>query len=144
MSNPDVRSIDLERVAAGRYVAANERGGSISIGSGATEDFTPVELLLAAIASCGAIDLDLVVTKRAEPTTFLATASGEKVRDDLGNRLTGLDVQFTLAFPDDQSGVDAWSVVSRTLQQIVDRLCTVSRTVAIGTPVHIDAGGVSE
>ena len=41
-----------------RWKATNSRGGGVSIGPGDDPDFTPVELLLAALAGCGATDLD--------------------------------------------------------------------------------------
>ena len=131
----------LDRIESGRYTVRNQRGGEITVGSGNTTDFTPVELLLAALAGCSAIDLDLIVSKRSVPLEFSAVASGLKVRDELGNRLTDLGVEFRLEFAPDASGAEAWSVVPRSLDQIVSRLCTVSRTVAVGTPVRLRAEG---
>ena len=54
----------------GRYKATNARGGVLPVGSGGDPDFTPVELLLAALAGCSAIDVDLITGKRAAATTF--------------------------------------------------------------------------
>ncbi len=139
MTNSDRRSVNLDRTARGRYRATNVRGASISIGTGDGDDFTPVELLLAAIAGCAAIDLDLVVGKRSEPTDFRVEATGDKGRDELGNRLVDLAVEFSLGFDDGEPGDAAWDVVPRTLEQIRTRLCTVSRTVAVGTPVRFTA-----
>ena len=45
-----LRSVRLERVAAGRYAVTNPRGGTVMLGRGQDSDYTPVELLLAAIA----------------------------------------------------------------------------------------------
>jgi putative redox protein len=135
----DVRSVTIERTAPYRYTATNARGGQIAIGTASGTDFTPVELLLAALAGCAAIDLDLVTGKRAQPERFVARAEGVKVRDELGNRLVDLRVAFDVGFPDGPEGDAARAVISRTLDQIRDRLCTVSRTVAVGTPVAIEA-----
>ena len=136
----DLRSIDLVKIGEGRYKATNRRGGVLPVGSGGDPDFTPVELLLAALAGCGAIDLDLVTAKRAPAETFAARAEGHKVRDEQGNHLVGLRVSFDLTFPDGEAGERAREVVPRTLQQVRDRLCTVGRTVALGEPVEYVEG----
>lgn len=131
----DLRSIDLERIGVGRYKATNRRGGVLPVGSGEDPDFTPVELLLAGIAGCSAIDVDLIAGKRAQPESFRVQASGDKIRDDQGNRLTNITVVFDLVYPDGAEGDAARAVLPRSLEQTRDRLCTVGRTVAVGTPV---------
>ena len=130
------RSIDLVKIGEGRYKATNRRGGVLPVGSGHDPDFTPVELLLAALAGCGAIDLDLITAKRAPAETFTARAEGDKVRDERGNHLVGLRVTFDVTFPEGEAGDRAREVVPRTLAMIRDRLCTVGRTVALGEPVE--------
>ena len=92
--DPTLRSIDLTRIGKGRYKATNARGGVLPIGSGDDPDFSPVELLLAALAGCGAIDVDLVTGKRADAETFDARAVGHKVRDEQGSHLIGLHGQL--------------------------------------------------
>lgn len=134
-SRDTLRRIELTRIGEGRYKATNRRGGVLPIGSGHDPDFSPVELLLAALAGCGAIDLDLITGKRAEAITFDAVAEGHKLRDEQGNHLVDLKVSFDVTFPEGEAGDRAREVVPRTLEQIRDRLCTVGRTVAIGEPV---------
>jgi uncharacterized OsmC-like protein len=138
--DPTLRGIDLTKIGEGRYKAVNRRGGVLPIGSGDDPDFTPVELLLAALAGCGAIDLDLVTSKRAEAERFTARATGHKVRDEQGSHLVGLRVSFDLAFPDGEAGDLAREAVPRTLEMVRDRLCTVGRTVALGEPVSYVEG----
>jgi putative redox protein len=141
-TSPDtLRSIDLTRIGEGRYKATNVRGGVLPIGSGADPDFTPVELLLAAIAGCGAIDVDLITGRRADAEAFDARAEGHKVRDERGNHLVGLRVTFDVRFPDGEAGDRAREALPRALQQTRDRLCTVGRTVALGEPVDYVAAG---
>ncbi|NYG57609.1 putative OsmC-like protein [Nocardioides daedukensis] len=134
--NETLRSVDLERIGIARYKAVNSRGGVLPIGSGEDPDFTPVELLLAAIAGCSAIDVDLITGKRAQPEAFSVHASGDKVRDENGNHLTNLRVTFDIAFPDGEDGDRAREFLPRAIEQSRDRLCTVSRTVALGSPVE--------
>jgi putative redox protein len=134
------RSIDLHQIGEHRWKATNSRGGGVSIGPGEDPDFTPVELLLAALVGCGAADLDLIAGKRAPFETFLARAEGHKVRDEDGSHLVQLRVTFEVTFPEGEGGDAAREVLPRTLQQIQDRLCTVGRTVALGEPVAYVAG----
>lgn len=131
-----LRRIELARIGEGRYKAVNARGGVLPIGSGDDPDFTPVELLLAAIAGCSAIDVDLITGKRARATSFEVACQGDKVRDDDGNHLVNLQVTFDVVFPEGEDGDAARAVMPRSLEQTRDRLCTVSRTVALGTPVE--------
>ena len=137
MSDNTLRSIEMTRLAKGRYEATNSRGGRLVLGQGGTgEEFSPVELLLVAIAGCSAIDVDFIVAKRAEPTRLDVRMTGDKIRDELGNRLTNLVLSFDVEFPDDETGRAAYDVLPRAVQQSHDRLCTVSRTVEVGTPVE--------
>jgi uncharacterized OsmC-like protein len=138
MSDDTLRSVDLERASAGRYVVRNVRGGSMTIGTGDDDSFSPIELFLAAIGGCTAIDVDLITTRRAEPVAFSVAVTGDKIRDEAGgNRLENLRVAFTVTFPDGTGGDAARAVLPRAVTMSHDRLCTVSRTVERGTPVDI-------
>src|SRR3974377_31827 len=48
-THSDHRGGRIERIGLSRYIASNDHGGQITVGAGAGTDFTPVELLLAAI-----------------------------------------------------------------------------------------------
>jgi putative redox protein len=130
------RSIELTKMGEGRFKATNRRGGVVSVGSGGDPDFTPVELLLAALAGCSAIDVDLITGKRAAATTFALTAGGDKVRDEDGNHLVNLQITFDVRFPDGEDGDRAREVLPRSIAQSRDRLCTVGRTVQLGVPIE--------
>lgn len=132
-----LRRITMTKIGEGRFMAHNRRGGVLPVGSGDDPDFTPVELFLSALAGCGAIDVELITGKRAAATSFEVTATGDKIRDDQGNHLKNLKVSFDIVFPDDEGGDQARDVLPRTLEQVRDRLCTVSRTVAIGEYVEL-------
>lgn len=123
----------IDRVSAGKYLAANDRGGTISIGAG--DDFTAVELLLTAIAACTAIDVDLVTSRRAEPAEFRVETDANAVRDEGGNHLTDIAVTFKIAFPEGTGGDKARAMLPEMVKRSHERLCTVSRTIELGTPV---------
>lgn len=132
------RGINLTRIGDGRYKATNQRGGVLPIGSGADPDFSPVELLLAALAGCAAINVDEVTSRRAQPLSFDMTSEGQKVHDDQGSRLTGLRVTFDVTFPEGAQGDAARELLPDAIAQNREHLCTVSRTVEIGEPVVYD------
>ena len=134
------RSVELARDGDLHYVATNRRGGTLAIGSGEDDDFTPVELLLAALAACGAIDLESVTGKRAPFSAFAARAEGHKIRDEQGSRMVDLAVTFDVDFPEGDAGDRARAVLERTVGQVQDRLCTVGRTVSVGDPVRYRTG----
>ena len=133
------RAISMERVEKGVFEVTNARGGTMRIGGGDSADFTPVELLLTAIAGCSAVDVDFITVKRAEPETFRVEATGEKVRDDDGNHLQDLNVRFSVTFPEGEGGDRAREMLPKAIAMSHDRLCTVSRTVELGTPIDAAA-----
>ena len=115
----------------------NVRGGTMRLGGGGdSEDFTPVELLLAAIAGCSATDVDFITSKRVDPVEFTVEGAGDKVRDDAGNAMAGLEVTFTVRFPEGPDGDRAREMLPKAIAMSHDRLCTVTRTVVRGTPVE--------
>ena len=129
------RSVRLERIENSRYTAINERGGKITVGTGAGTDFTPVELLLVSIGGCTGVDVDLLTSRRAEPDSFEIVVEADKVRDTAGNHLAGLQVTFRLRFPDGEQGDKAREILPDAVRKSHDRLCTVSRTVELGTRI---------
>lgn len=138
MGEETLRSVKLDRLAVGRYEITNRRGGTIRIGDGSDGDFSPVELLLAAIGGCTAVDADTATSRKAEPTEFTVTVRGDKLSDrENGSRMENLAVTFSVTFPDGEKGDDARAVLPRAVKLSHDKLCTVSRTVERGTPVAI-------
>lgn len=139
MTEDSKRSVVIERTSTGHFVATNTRGGTLHFGTasddGRNTEFTPVELLLAAIGGCTAADVDVATSRHAEPTRFSISVTGDKISDEEGNRLTNLNVTFTVAFPDDEGADRARAILPRAVKTSHDRLCTVSRTVELGTPV---------
>lgn len=129
------RGVTIERVAAGTFAAVNERGGRIVLGAGAGAEFTPVELLMIAIAGCTAIDVDILTSRRAEPDKFEISVDADKVRDEAGNHLENIEVTFRLAFPAGDGGDKARAILPEAVRRSHDQLCTVSRTVELPTPV---------
>jgi uncharacterized OsmC-like protein len=134
-TGPVHRNVTVERISNGMFTVTNIRGGQITFGTGGGADFTPTELMLAAIGGCTAIDVDILTSRRAEPETFEVTVDADKVRDADGNRLANLEVTFRIAFPGGAPGDEARAVLPDAVRRSHDRLCTVGRTIEVGTPI---------
>ena len=129
------RAVTVERITRGVFTVTNTRGGQLRFGAGRDSDFTPTELLLAAIAGCTAIDVDILTSRRAEPESFQVRAEADKIRDAEGNRLTSIVVTYQIAFPGGAGGDEARAILPDAVKKSHDRLCTVGRTVEAGTPI---------
>jgi uncharacterized OsmC-like protein len=127
--------VTVERIANGRFCVINERGGRITLGTGNGADFTPTELLLVALGGCTAIDVDILTSRRAEPEAFQIVVEASKVRDAGGNHLTDIEVTYRVAFPPGGPGDEARALLPDAVKKSHDRLCTIGRTIELGTPV---------
>lgn len=96
---PAHRSTTLTRRALGAYTATNARGGTVAVGGG-EDEFTAVELLLAGIAACTAVDVDHLTSRRAEPDDFEIRVDAQKVADEQGNHLQDVVVTFRIRYPE--------------------------------------------
>ena len=130
------RWVTLERLEEGVYLARNPRGDQLRFGSKATDAFTPVELLLAAVAGCSAVDVDVVTGRRSPPASFEARVDATVVHEG-GNRLTDVVLTFHVTFPEGEAGDAARAMLPRAVRTSHDRTCTVSRSLEAGTPVTV-------
>ena len=135
MTDPDHRRVTIERVDEGIYLARNARGHELRFGSNDPDGFSPVELFLASIAGCTAVDIDVVTGRRSPAEQFEARIDATYVRDDAGNRLEGITLSFHVTFPQGDAGDAARAILPRVTKTSHDKTCTVSRTVELGTPI---------
>ncbi len=132
-----LRSVHLERIGPKAYRVENHRGGIITIGDGEGIDFSPVELLLAALGGCNAVTIE-ALTKRAEPRRFDLTVTGHKVEDpDGGTRMKDLVVSVDIRFESDEAGKKMAERVPDALEKSHRTFCTVSRTIEQATPTKV-------
>ena len=143
MSGDSRRTVQLSRLGRQHIQATNSRGGTLSVGDTEGGEFTPVELLLVAIAGCTALDVDAITVKRSEPARFLLTCSGHKTKSAHGNHITDIQVDFDVEFPDNEGGRAAADVLEIAIRKSHDRLCTVTRTVELATTVDARLRGKS-
>jgi putative redox protein len=140
MSADTLRSVSLRRTGAAQFTVTNAHGVELVLSSGGEEHFSPVELLLAAIAGCTALDVEALTSRRSEPESFTLQATADKVKDEAGNRLENIQVTFKVTFPVGEAGDAARAVLPAMVAKSHDRICTVTRTVERGTKVtpHIE------
>jgi putative redox protein len=136
-------TINLSRLSQHHFEATNSRGGTLPFGRKWAGEFTPVELLLVAIAGCTAMDVDAITVKRSEPARFNVNCSGHSAKSEHGNHVTDIQVDFHVEFPDTDEGRAARDVLEKAIRKSHDRLCTVTRTVELGTPVDSRLHGES-
>ena len=136
-ADPGFRRVEVQRVASKHYRATNAAGDSVDFGQG-DGLLTPVELLLAAVAGCSAVDVDVVTSRRSEPEEFTVEATGIKGTDETGGaRMKDVELSFRVRFPEDEAGRKAASMVERLVRLSHEKDCTVSRTVEHETPVRM-------
>ncbi|GAB3268289.1 OsmC family protein [Kineosporia babensis] len=135
--NDDNRSVTLERLEEGVYQATNKRGNTLRFGSKADDAFSPVELLLAAIAGCSAVDVDVVTGRRSPAENFEARVDARYVRENGENHLEDIVLTFDVRFPEGEAGDAARMLLPRAIKASHDRTCTVSRTIENGTPITV-------
>lgn len=130
-----LREVNVQRTESGKYTATSAASGaSIEFGQGEGL-LSPVELLLAAIAGCSSIDVDVATTRRSEPEKFDVLASGYKISEDGASRMDDIHLDFDLKFPDTEEGRKAAGMVERIVKLSHEKYCTVSRTVELGASV---------
>ena len=105
---------------------------------GTSQGPSPVQLLLAAVANCLTDSLLFALRKfkqDAEPLSCKATANVGRNED---NRLRVMSIDAELTLGKDGAGVEH---LERILSQF-EGFCTVTRSVALGIPVHLTVKNV--
>jgi uncharacterized OsmC-like protein len=124
--------VTVERTEDG-FVAHNGRGATISFGTGGdSTDFTPVEMLLAALGGCNIVTVEPLTAQRGHRLMRLAaTIEAEKIKpNQLGTVVMTYDVELP---PDDPAAAKIFHDVA---ERVHKRVCTV--TTALETETEID------
>ncbi len=137
MAQDEHKRVTLERLETGVYRATNPEGAQLTFGSHHDGGFSPVELLLAAIGGCSAVDVDTVTGRRSEFEEFEVAVEADKTRDEAGSILRDVTMTFRVAFPEGEAGDKARDLLPRAVRTSHERTCTVSRTVEAATPVDV-------
>ncbi|MEV0677910.1 OsmC family protein [Actinosynnema sp. NPDC050436] len=127
--------VEVRKVGQHEFVATNGRGASVPIGrAGAEGSFSPVELLLAAMAGCAAVTAETLIERRVGP---VLSARAADVRPAGAHELH--EVPVTLEYDVSALTDEQREALDVTVRRAVDQLCTVSRTLheSPPTPLHL-------
>ncbi|GAA2995514.1 OsmC family protein [Actinokineospora diospyrosa] len=125
-------TIRTERTGVHVFTATNDRGASVEVGrAGQDGVFSPVELLLAAAATCVGITAEELVARR---TGAAPRVSATDVRPAGAHELDGVRIGVDLGELDEATRAELVTVVNRA----VDALCTVTRTLKRSTAIEMD------
>ncbi|MEU4802915.1 OsmC family protein [Actinosynnema sp. NPDC023587] len=127
--------VEVRKVGQHEFVATNDRGASVPVGrAGANGSFSPVELLLAAVAGCAVVTAETLVHRRVGDGL---TARARDVRPAGAHELD--EVPVTLAYDVSALTDEQRAALDTTVRRAIDQLCTVSRTLrkAPPTPLHL-------
>jgi len=121
------RRLTLTANDDGTVTATNRHGVELTIDANGEAGLSPLELLLASLGSCSAVDIALLMRKQREAITpFDIEVVGEK--EDA--RMQWLRVTYTVP-----AGADP-AKLERARSKTAEDLCTVSRTLAGGCSVE--------
>ncbi|MEV5709356.1 OsmC family protein [Actinoallomurus sp. NPDC052274] len=124
-------SVRVERTDDGGFVARNDRGAEVAVGS-SDEDgvFTPVELLLAALGGCEIVTIEPLTAKRGHRLVRLvANVAAEKVAP---TKLGPITVTYDVEFPEGDE--KAQQIFTEVAHRVHENHCTVGRALREGTP----------
>jgi len=112
-------------------IVTNKHGTELLVDIDGERGLSPLELLLAALGACSAVDFAILMRKQRDPVEPLHL---EVDGDKEDQRMRWLRVTYHV-----HEGADE-TKVERSRSKVANDLCTVSRTIASGTPVdHVIA-----
>jgi uncharacterized OsmC-like protein len=127
--------VRIRRDAPAKFTATNGRGAQIKVGrSQDGADFSPVELLMAALGACAALSADHVISRRLgddAPIDVVVEAEKDVEADRVTSVRTRFDLDMSVLSQADQD------TLTKLIGRAVDRTCTVSHTVEPGVPVTL-------
>ena len=126
--------VEVERTDDGGYVARNGRGAEIRFGLSDGADFTPVELLLAALGGCNIVTVEPLTAQRGHRLARLAaTLDAERVKP---NKIDSITMTYDVTLPPDDP--EAESVFRSVAERVHERHCTVSTALREQTTVDVE------
>ena len=123
--------ITVERTEDGNLLARNPDGAELRFGG--ADQFSAVELLLAALGGCNLVTVDPLTAKRGHRLVRLAaTIEAEKVKP---NRLGAITMTYDIELPPDDP--EAATVFRTVAERVHERHCTVSTALRENTDVVV-------
>jgi len=120
------RHLTMTSDGHGSVVATNRHGVTLAVDPEGKNAFSPLELLLAALGSCGAVDVAMLMRKQRDPIDSM-TIEVDGDKEDA--RMTWLRVTYRFDREHDPAKL------ARALTKTAEDLCSVSRTIRMSAPV---------
>jgi uncharacterized OsmC-like protein len=130
------RHLQMTANTDGTVTVTNKHGTQLTVDQDGLLGLSPLELLLAALGSCSAVDVALLMRKQRDPIEpFHIEVDGDK--ED--SRMEWMRVTYDVG-----QGHDPMKLERARSKTALD-LCTVSRTLGTGCPVeHVVVGSASK
>jgi uncharacterized OsmC-like protein len=124
--------VTVERTDDGGFVAYNGKGASLALGDSNDKQFSPVELLLAALGGCNLVTVEPLTSQRGHRLAKLALViEAEKIKV---NQLGPITATYEVQMPADDP--DAAQVFHDVAERVHTRHCTVST--ALREPMSVE------
>jgi uncharacterized OsmC-like protein len=123
-------NVYVERTDDGEFIATNDRGARVTMGSSDQDGvFSPVELLLAALGGCEIVTIEPLTAKRGHRLIRLAARVevGKLAPTKLGPITVIYDVELP---PGDEKAAEVFEAVAH---RVHESYCTVGRALREGT-----------
>jgi putative redox protein len=117
------------------FVASNDRGAELVFGTGGDDaSFTPVELLLVALAGCNIVTVEPLTAQRGHRLIRLAaTVHAEKIKP---NQLGLITMTYDIELP--SGDPDAARVFHDVALRVHQKACTVSTALETVSEVELE------
>ncbi|WP_225000007.1 OsmC family protein [Cesiribacter sp. SM1] len=123
-----VTNITTHFVSDYQFESVNESGNRLQIDMLPAEEkehFSPMQLVLAAVGSCAAVDLVGMIKKRRRTVTALRVETSGRRRDEIPKRFVEIHLRFVLTSPDANE-----EELGKLVTLAVEKYCSVSATLA--------------
>ena len=127
-----VLTVDLAWEGDFRFVARAGSGLEIRIDGDAASALSPMELLLAALGSCGAVDVVDILRKGRQPPRALSLRMTGERRQEVPRRFTRVAADLRVA------GAVERSRAERATHLAFEKYCSVRETLDPALPLDID------
>jgi putative redox protein len=122
--------IDVDWVEGSEFEAHRPGGAKIRIDGDAKSALSPFDLLLAAVASCAAIDLVVILQKQRTPVKALRIRVAAQRVETTPRRLASANLHFAITAPG-----TTMEKASRAVELSVTKYCSVRSSLIADAPV---------
>lgn len=132
-----MNTIELHWHADETFIGTDQKGHSVVIDGNKTIGFSPVELLLHALASCAAVDVVEIIRKQRATLHRLAIRVDGTRRDEFPRKYTAIQLTFTI-HADNLTMAQAERGVALALEKYCSVRASLDPAIPITTSIEIN------